>query len=102
MHQLYPTFSTAELRDNPSAIYKAVLRQPVVVYSRSTAKLVCVDPDEWNRIARLLEDQEDIIAGLKAELALVNGEEQATEIIDFAAFREEMMRDGERVSANHR
>ena len=101
MHQLYPTVTTAELRDNPSAVYKAALQQPVVVYSRATPKLVCVHPDEWNRIAQLLEDQEDLIAGLKAELALVKGEDQATEITDFGAFRQEMMEDGERVSAYH-
>ena len=102
MNQLYPTFTTAELRDNPSAIYQEVLRQPVVVYSRATPKLVCVNPDEWNRIARLLEDQEDLIAGLKAELSLANGADKATEITDFAAFRAEIMEDAVHVSAHHR
>jgi PHD/YefM family antitoxin component YafN of YafNO toxin-antitoxin module len=99
MNQLYPTMTTAELRDNPSAIYKKVIHHPVVVFSRATPKIVCVHPDEWNKLAQLIEDQEDIIAALKAELALAKGEEQATEITDIDAFRAEMMRHGKRVSA---
>lgn len=99
MNQLYPTVTTAELRDNPSAIYRQVSQHPVVVYSRATPKLVCVHPDEWNKIAQLLEDQEDLIAALKAELALAKGEEGATEIADFAAFRAEMMKPPTHVSA---
>lgn len=99
MNQLYPTVTTAELRDNPSAIYKMAAKHPVVVFSRATAKLVCIHPDEWNKIARQLEDQEDLIAALKAELALVKGEDQATEIKDMAAFRAAMMGSDRRVPA---
>lgn len=99
MNQLYPTITTAELRDNPSAIYKQVAKHPVVVYSRTTPKIVCIHPDEWNKIAQLLEDQDDIIAALRAELALVKGEDQTTEIIDFSAFRADMMGRNHRVPA---
>lgn len=102
MNALYPTFTTAELRDNPAAIYKATLAQPVVVYSRATPQVVCVNPAEWNRIARLLEDQEDLIASLKAELALATGEDQASEVTDFTQFRTEMMEDAPRVPSHHR
>ncbi|MFZ4659470.1 MAG: hypothetical protein ACOYNY_20870 [Caldilineaceae bacterium] len=99
MNQLYPTVTTAELRDNPSIVYKMATKHPVVVFSRATPKLVCVHPDEWNKIARQLEDQEDLIAALKAELALTKGEDKATEIIDMAAFRAEIMGSGSRVPA---
>lgn len=99
MNQLYPTVTTAELRDNPSAIYKMVAKHPVVVFSRTTPKLVCIHPDEWNKIAKLLEDQEDLIAALKAELALATGEDKTTEITDLNAFRTEMMGRGSRVPA---
>ena len=99
MNQLYPTVTTAELRDNPSSIYKKVIKHPVIVFSRATPKIVCVHPDEWNKLAQLLEDQEDTIAALKAELALVKGEDQVTEITDMDAFRAEMMGHDRRVPA---
>jgi len=91
MYQLYPTITTTELRDNPSAIYKKAKESPVVVMSRATPKIVCVSSDEWNKIARLVEDQEDVIAALKVELAIALGEESTEEITDLSAFRAEVM-----------
>lgn len=99
MNQLYPTVTTAQLRDNPSAIYKLSEKEPVVVLSRSTPKLVCISPDAWNKTAKLIEDQEDLIAALKAELALAKGEDFADEVTDFATFEAEMMGHREAVSA---
>ena len=91
MNQLYPTITTAQLRDNPSAVYKLSEKEPVVILSRSTPKLVCVSPQAWNTTAKLIEDQEDLIAALKAELALATGEDVADEVTDFDAFEAEMM-----------
>ena len=99
MNPLYPTVTTAELRDNPSALYKQAETSPVVVLSRSTPKLVCVSPEAWNNTARLIEDQEDLIAALKAELALAIGEDVADEIDDFDAFEAEITGKDARVSA---
>lgn len=99
MNQLYPTVTTAQLRDNPSAIYKLSEKEPVVVLSRSTPKLVCVSPSAWNMTAKLIEDQEDLIAALKAELALAKGEDFADEVIDLDEFEAEMMEHDEVVSA---
>lgn len=99
MNQLYPTVTSAQLRDNPSAIYRLAEKEPIVVLSRATPKLVCVSPDAWNTTAKLIEDQEDLIAALKAELALVKGEDVADEVTDFDAFEADMMGTDERVSA---
>lgn len=80
MNQLYPTVTTAQLRDNPSAIYKMSETEPVVVLSRATPKVICVSPEAWNKTAKRLEDLEDLVTTLKSELALAKGEDVAEEI----------------------
>ena len=99
MNELYPTFSVGEAQSHMNELFKKAKRSPIVILSRATPKLVCTNPDEWNRIARTLEDQEDIIAALKAELALAKGETEAVEITDADAGAKKMMGANERVPA---
>ena len=65
--------------------------EPVVILNDHEPKLVCFKPEEWNKIDQLIEDQEDMIATLKAELEVALGQDEMIEITDFEVFRADIL-----------
>ncbi|MEM7532513.1 MAG: hypothetical protein AAF639_10070 [Chloroflexota bacterium] len=93
MIERFPTITVHEFQENPYTVYEMAEEHPVVLLNDHEPKLVCLTPDEWNKIDQLLGDQEDMIAALEAELAIALGEETEEIVTDLDTFFEEMMGD---------
>ena len=91
MVERFPTVTINEFQENPSTVYDIAEKHPVVILNDHEPKLVCFKPEEWNKIDQLIEDQEDLIAALKAELEIALGDDEMIEITDFEAFRADIL-----------
>ena len=93
MNKLPQTASIRTLKVNPNEVFKQASNGPVIIMSRATPKGVFLLPEQWDSIAELIEDQEDLIEALKVELAIAQGEEEVIRVDDADAFVQEMMED---------
>jgi prevent-host-death family protein len=66
----------SELRLRQNEILEQVEKAPVVLTHHGKAAVVLVRPERWNRMLRQIEDLDDLVTVLKAELAVARGEEQ--------------------------
>ena len=70
----------SDLRTHQGEILEKIKESPIVLAQRSKAVAVLVDPARWNKLMTRLEDQDEAIAVLQAELAVERGEEQLMDI----------------------
>ena len=91
MVERFPTVTIDKFQENPFDVYEMVAEHPVVILNDHEPKLVCFKPEEWNKIDQLIEDQEDMIATLKAELEVALGQDEMIEITNFDAFRADIL-----------
>ena len=64
---------------------------PVILMNRATPQAVIVSPKQWNAIVDKLEEMQDALITLQAELAIATGQSQVETIDDAAAFVKEVM-----------
>jgi PHD/YefM family antitoxin component YafN of YafNO toxin-antitoxin module len=66
----------SHLRHEPTKTLKLLAKGPVVLTQRGRAAAVLVNPDEWNRLIKDLDEALDTIATLKAKLSLATGKDE--------------------------
>lgn len=66
--------SIADLRNNHLHVFAQLANGPVVINNRSQPVGVLVDPEAWNRLLELVEDQQDIIDALQMKLDIARGD----------------------------
>lgn len=82
MNKLPQTASIAELRNSHLAVLEKLANGPVVINSRSAPVGVLVSPEMWDRIAEYVEDLEDGLDALKAELEIVKGNDEVVRLTE--------------------
>jgi hypothetical protein len=86
----------SKMRTDHNVIMRLLKNGPVFLAQRGTLTAAMISIEEWNKIVNRLEEQQDIIDVLEAELELATGKEQF-ETVDLAEL--ERMAYGDRVPA---
>jgi PHD/YefM family antitoxin component YafN of YafNO toxin-antitoxin module len=83
---MIPLMNTAPVSDmnrRPGEVLAMLKEGPIALMARSDPAAIMVSPVEWNKIAKDLEELEnlrDIVAAYRAEIDIWNGEEEVTDI----------------------
>lgn len=93
------TASMQDIKNRTSAVTDHLVNGPVLLMNRATPQAVVVSLEQWNAIVDRMEELQDAIITLQAELAIASGESQVETIADSEAFRQEMMVDHEPLPA---
>ncbi len=65
----------SDMRLHQAEIIKKAKHAPVILMERgSKAALVCVSPEQWNSLAKYIDDLECTIEAVETELAIAKGE----------------------------
>lgn len=83
--------SMQEMKNRTGAVARKLAHGPVMLMNRATPQAVMVSPTQWNEIIDRIEDLQDTITTLQAELAVAVGQSRVETIDDPAAFMREMM-----------
>ncbi|MBV7335551.1 type II toxin-antitoxin system Phd/YefM family antitoxin [Chloroflexi bacterium TSY] len=70
----------SELRNNYNRVLDLAQIEPVFLTENGRAAGVLISTDAWDRLAEKLEDFQDVIAILEAELAVARGEDEVADI----------------------
>lgn len=84
----------SDLRVRQSELLEQIGKAPIVLTQYGRPAAVLVDPEEWNQIQGQLEDLDDLVTVLRAELAVARGE---AELVDADIEALEVMVKGERL-----
>ena len=76
MSKLPQMTSIAELRNNHLHVFSLLEHGPVVINNRSQPVGVLISPKQWDRLMELLEDQQDLVDVLEAELEIATGKDE--------------------------
>ena len=82
MNKLPQMVSIAELRNSHLAVLEKLANGPVVINSRSAPVGVLVSPAMWDRIAEYIEDLEDSLDAVKAELEIAKGNDEMVRLTE--------------------
>ena len=93
------TASMQDIKNRTGAVTKKFVKGPVMLMNRATPQAVIVSPAQWNAIVDKLEEMQDAIVTLQAELAIATGQSQVETIEDPAVFMQEMMGADESIPA---
>jgi PHD/YefM family antitoxin component YafN of YafNO toxin-antitoxin module len=93
------TVSMNDIKNHTAAVTKKFTAGPVVLMNRATPQAVLVSPQQWNALLDSLEEMQDAIVTLQAELAVANGESQVESVEDVDAFLSEVLGKNEPLSA---
>jgi len=93
------TVSMNDIKNHTAAVTAKFTAGPVVLMNRATPQAVLVSPQQWNGILDTLEEMQDAIVTLQAELAVANGESLVETVEDVDAFLSEVLSKDEPVSA---
>lgn len=74
------TINISELRQRQNQLLAQLQREPLLLVQHGKAVAVLIDPKQWNRTIVEIEDLEDSVTALQAELALATG---ADELVDW-------------------
>jgi PHD/YefM family antitoxin component YafN of YafNO toxin-antitoxin module len=99
LSRILQTASMQDIKNRTGAVTKKFVRGPVLLMNRATPQAVLIAPAQWNAIVDRLEEMEEALITLQAELALAKGQSQVETIDDPAAFMSEVMGVDEPVSA---
>ena len=83
-------FSMSELRSVQSEIFSNLKEEPIIVTRQGKPAGVSVDPEKWNALLERLEDLEDNVDGLMAELALARGEDELDDFMPLAVKNDDL------------
>ncbi len=62
-----------------SEIFNSLKEEPIIITRQGKPAGILVDTEKWNALLERLEDLEDNVDGLVAELALARGEDEIEE-----------------------
>ncbi len=85
------TASMQDIKNRTAAVTEKFVNGPVLLMNRATPQAVLVSTEQWNAIVNRLEEMQDAIITLQAELAIATGQSQVETIDDPLAFMNEMM-----------
>ena len=85
----------SDLRGRMTEILAELNQAPVVLTQYGRPAAVMVKPDQWKQIQKRLEDLDDPVTVLRAELAVERGEEK---LVDANINELEAMAKGDRIS----
>lgn len=93
------TVSMNDIKNRTASVTAKFSQGPVVLMNRATPQAVLVSPEQWNAVLDSLEEMQDAILTLRAELEIATGETQAETVEDVDAFTAEILNQDEPVSA---
>lgn len=76
MNKLPQMASVADLKHRHLEVFARAAQGPVVVANRSKPAVVIVAPALWDNLMQQLEDLQDVVDTLQAELELATGEDK--------------------------
>lgn len=91
LNRIPQTASMQDIKNRTSDVTKKSLKSPVMLMNRATPQAVIVSPAQWNAIVDRLEELQDALLTLQAELAIATGQTKVETIHDANAFMQEMM-----------
>lgn len=81
MLQTAPKFTSVnELRANMKNVFDAAKAAPTLVMNRSTPEIYLVSVEQWDRIVEQLEEKDDIIELLEAQLDVACGNDTLIDV----------------------
>ena len=93
------TVSMNDIKNRTAAVTAKFNAGPIVLMNRATPQAVLVSPQQWNAILDSLEEMQDAIVTLQAELEVANGESRVETIEYIDVFLSEVLYKNEPVSA---
>ena len=85
------TASMQDIKNRTGEVTDHLAKGPVLLMNRATPQAVIISVEQWDTIVERIEDMQDAIITLQAELAIAIGESQVETIDDPEAFIQEMM-----------
>ncbi len=85
------TASMNDIKNQTALVTGKFAKGPVMLMNRATPQAVMVSPAQWNAILNSLEEMQDVILTLQAELEIATGQNRVETIEDSAAFIAEVM-----------
>jgi len=85
------TASMNDMKNQTAKVTKMFASGPVVLMNRATPQAVMVSPKQWNELLDKVEEMQDAIITLKAELKIARGESQVETITDVDSFAKEII-----------
>lgn len=76
MNKLPQTATVADLRNNHLSVVARLENGPVVITSRGKIVAVVLSPEYWDKIVTDLDEQDDLIQVLQAELDIATGQQK--------------------------
>ena len=93
------TASMNEIKNRTASVTEKFSKGPVVLMNRATPQAVLVSPQQWNAILDKLEELQDAVVTLQAELELATGQSQVETVEDADVFITDILDKDELVSA---
>lgn len=93
------TASMQDIKNRTNLVIKKFAHSPVLLMNRATPQAVIISPAQWNALVDRLEELQDAIVTLQAELAIATGQSTVETITDPDAFMNEMLGKHEPVPA---
>ena len=91
LNRMPQTASMQDIKNRTGEVTDHLVNGPVLLMNRATPQAVIISPAQWNAIVDRMEEMQDAIITLQAELAIATGESQVETIDDPDAFKDEMM-----------
>lgn len=85
------TASMQDIKNRTGEVTEHLANGPVLLMNRATPQAVIVSTAQWNAIVDRMEEMQDAIITLQAELAIATGQSQVETVDDPVAFMNEMM-----------
>jgi len=76
LYKVPPTMPVSELRKHPDVVFDKLKQTHVLLTRQGTEAGVLVHPTVWNRVLDYLDELEDLVEMLQAELALATGKDE--------------------------
>jgi len=93
------TVSMNDIKNRTAFVTKKFTEGPIVLMNRATPQAVLVSPWQWNAILDSLEEMQDAILTLQAELEIATGQNRVETVENIEAFISEVLRNDEPLSA---
>ena len=93
------TVSMNDIKNRTAPVTAKFSAGPIVLMNRATPQAVLVSPQQWNAILDSLEEMQDAILTLQAELEIATGQNQVETVEDIDAFISEILYKDEPVPA---
>jgi hypothetical protein len=84
--------SISDIRNRTTDVTARLINGPVLLTKKATPQAVMVSPTQWNAIVERLEEMQDTIIILQAELEIATGQSEVETVTDPVAFMGEMMK----------